>query len=72
MSTMKFEWEKINHLNGDNVLYEINRAKVIGGWIVRSLSLFGDEDSDSEFWQNSSESMVFIPDPKHEWVIEHE
>lgn len=35
---------------------QTERAKVIGGWIVWS---FGSGDNGS---------MVFVPDPKHEWI----
>jgi len=68
---MKFEWEEIGKCDGDNCLYEVSRAKVQGGWIVKSLSLFGSDDSDSLAWQNSSESMVFIPDHDHIWEIDN-
>lgn len=37
------------------------RAKVIGGWIVAHII-----EGDKEF----TNSMVFIPDPKHEWEIQ--
>jgi hypothetical protein len=40
------------------------RAKVIGGWVLRC-----------ESWSiepGLSESMVFIPDPNHEWEIDKE
>lgn len=33
------------------------RAKVVGGWVLQTIN-------------NQSESMVFIPDPNHEWRIE--
>lgn len=39
------------------------RAKVIGGWVVSTTSCFKE---------NISEAMVFVPDPKHEWVIDKE
>jgi hypothetical protein len=37
------------------------RAKVFGGWIIHSFDSVED---------SLSESMVFIPDPKHEWDLE--
>lgn len=46
---MKFEWTLISN----NTV----RAKVFGGWIVRSYA--GENE----------ECMVFIPDPEHEWRI---
>ena len=45
---MKFEWEELTDTTW--------RAKVIGGWIVRTTSCSGI-------------AMVFIPDPKHSWEI---
>lgn len=42
-----FEWEQI-------ISDEIQRAKVIGGWIV----------------MDASSSMIFIADPFHAWSIE--
>lgn len=49
-----FEWENID----DNQYGETERAKVFGGWIIyRSVNQL-------------IISMVFIPDPKHEWEIE--
>lgn len=36
-----------------------DRARVIGGWVLLSSCEV-----------NQSESMVFIPDPDHEWEIE--
>ena len=40
----------------------IERAKVFGGWLVRSISGGGD--------CGDIHSITFIPDPKHEWDIE--
>lgn len=55
---MKFEWEIIDN-TGPRI---IRRASVIGGWIVRSYTC-----TNSTY---PSESMVFIPDQNHEWVID--
>ncbi len=59
---MKFEWEMLSrnekHING----CVTERAKVIGGWIVRTICWDGD-------YQCQSESSVFIPDPEHKWKI---
>lgn len=55
---MKFEW-KLIHIDS----YETectHRAKVIGGWIVRH------ENPDGYM------SIVFIPDQKHNWLIENQ
>ena len=59
---MKFEWQRINKPRNtyDNIT---ERAKVFGGWIVRTCEI---NDSNTE---STSESMVFIPDPNHEWGI---
>lgn len=63
---IKFKWEtlfmeeKVNHtiINGSM------RAKVFGGWIVRSMS-----HTFSEKNLSSTESSVFIPDRNHEWEV---
>lgn len=52
---IKFEWERLDN--------ECQRAKVIGGWIVRS------RDVDDCNTQYTVESMVFVSDVKHEWKI---
>lgn len=67
---MKFEWENIhaNHvakIGGSNTA----RARIKGGWIV-SLDLYTSEKEGTN--RNVSTSMVFIPDPKHEWSISDE
>ena len=49
---MAFEWEP---LDGGTW-----RVKVIGGWIIRSVSTFE---------MTIAESMVFIADRDHEWKI---
>ena len=56
---MKFEWEKIDWIEKCQI--RTWRAKVKGGWIVRT-----------EAWDEctgQSESMVFIRDINHEWNI---
>lgn len=58
---MKFEWEKIS---GENEPWTL-RAKVFGGWIVHT-----SNESYGQSECSLSESMVFIPDPNHEWKIE--
>ena len=62
---MEFEWEILNHDDGSS--FRTFRAKVIGGWLVRNITWY-----DHDEFQASSlcESMVFVPDPKHEWGIE--
>jgi hypothetical protein len=51
-----FEWETL-----DKATF---RAKVIGGWVILS---FYEQVGTNERIQ--SESMVFIPDPDHQWEI---
>ena len=46
---IKFEWEYLDD--------ETTRAKVIGGWIIRS-------------YDGNCESMVFVKDPLHVWEFE--
>lgn len=60
---MKFEWENIHRREFNDVLNATTRAKVFGGWVLHHLLC--DENESSQ-----SESMVFIPDPNHEWQIE--
>lgn len=55
---MKFKWEKLAEYT--------RRAKVYGGWLVH---VWTPVDNDS-LGDVVSEAMVFIPDPKHEWVID--
>ncbi len=54
---MKFEWEQIGELT--------QRAKVIGGWLVRT------HDFD-KLLKLLSFSTVFVADPFHQWKIEEE
>ena len=52
-----FEWEELDNYT--------ERLKVIGGWIIKS---------ENSLYENGkwalSESMVFVPDPNHEWEID--
>lgn len=56
---MKFEWELIVTENNIDVLtyQETHRAKVKGGWIVRSETPRGV-------------GLIFVPDSYHAWVID--
>ena len=56
---MKFKWEIIDFRKEEDI--RTCRAKVIGGWVLRT-------ETWSKFSQ--SESSVFISDPNHEWTIE--
>jgi hypothetical protein len=66
---IKFEWEVINQLeanSGQAIMTKINgRTKVIGGWIVKSETITGIREKTT----STSESMVFISDPAHEWEV---
>lgn len=57
-----FEWEDLISSIDDSSGFITCRAKVIGGWLVKNL-----------VWDSvdkvQSESLVFLPDPKHEWEI---
>ena len=56
-------WEMIDQKQEDKVFYFATyRAKVIGGWLVRNFDVTYNAKS-------TSESMVFVPDPNHDWVI---
>ncbi len=61
---MTFEWEEINNLPSC-VTY---RAKVWGEWIVNNLCVTTTSSEGTQ--RMATESMVFIPDPNHEWSIE--
>lgn len=53
---MKFKWDKIEETT------EI--AKVFGGWVIRSRDV---DDCNTEY---TVESMVFVPDPTHQWKVD--
>lgn len=58
---MHFEWEKIEFTNDNVRSHLMSRAKVNGGWIVKSRSwVEGDNNSHSE-------SMTFLPDRFYKW-----
>ena len=55
-----FEWERIFTESDTEGIERVDRARVIGGWIVRN----------EVSWQElQSIAMQFIPDPNHEWEI---
>lgn len=60
---MSFSWEQIEFRTDNNIVSETKRAKVIGGWIVKStdcyLTTLNDLVTD----------MIFISDPEHKWNI---
>ena len=58
---LEFKWELVerepDELGG--AYSRTDRAKVIGGWLVR------------HYWQTSgASSLVFIPDQYHSWTID--
>lgn len=57
-----FEWEDIykNFSPNGEFICGCDRTKVIGGWIVKSTLFLED---------NHSQSMVFVPDPNHNWEV---
>jgi len=59
---LKFEWETIKALPS----CQTHRAKVIGGWIINQVSVLKDNRGHDQYL---SDSMVFVPDPNHEWLI---
>lgn len=62
MIQKEFEWESLysNYIDKMHFAYT-DRAKVIGGWIVNSRTCAGNK---------GHESMVFVPDPNHEWKLD--
>ncbi len=57
---LEWNWEQIEDLNDGRL--QTLRAKVIGGWVLKSIT----QDMKAKVM---SESMVFIPDRDHEWSI---
>lgn len=64
---MNFEWEKVFLYATENGTNITMRAKVIGGWVVNNQSQTIPARRDIE--PSLSESMCFVPDVNHEWVI---
>lgn len=63
MSEIKFKWEEVVAFGECST----QRAKVFGGWIVRTVSWTKRWGNDQV--QSLAESSVFIPDANHEWKI---
>ena len=57
--TIPYEWQVMiyKNIHGDEV--RTSRSKVIGGWIILNELAFNDNQN--------SQSMVFVPDPNHQW-----
>lgn len=70
---LKFEWEAVEDScnSNRNLAYyeETERAKVIGGWLVKTIVSYGTE-YEKEDWDRRCISTVFVADPNHEWEIE--
>lgn len=79
---MKFEWEEIwcsedyPNMKVDRCWETTYRAKVYGGWLLRYQTLFdnkiqSEEEMVANGWDSVKSSIIFIPDAKHEWVIDY-
>lgn len=68
-----FKWYAIeDSVNSEkNLEYyeETQRARVPGGWLVKTVISYGTE-GESEDWDRRCVSTVFVPDPNHEWNVE--
>ena len=62
---MKFEWQKIHKVGLKDEEQITLRAKVVGGWVLKSVYL-----KTLKFKVKRTESLIFIPDEKHEWEID--
>ncbi len=62
---MKFEWEGIILNSSDMGTTQTLKLKVFGGWILSKIDAIHTKNT-----SHMCSSMVFIPDPNHEWVIE--
>ncbi len=58
---MTFEWERLYRTSDRSA--GTDRAKVFGGWVVVDWIQSGETNSPAT-------SLVFVPDAKHEWVVE--
>ena len=61
---MLFEWDDIKNLPSCDTY----RAKVFGGWLVNNVTKYMDARGSSA---GQSESMVFVPDPDHQWKVDY-
>ena len=61
---MKFVWENIfNQGGGSTIQISTDRARVVGGWIVRT---------SMAHMHDICESTVFVPDVDSNWTIDNE
>lgn len=70
---MKFSWEKIHVQKDDFFWFATYRAKVIGGWLVRSFDLTKQPlvEGAKETNLSTSESCVFVSDQNHLWEVDN-
>ena len=69
---LKFEWEKISEQEEKGVFwFATYRARVMGGWLVRTFDLSKQYAGAATFDLaiSKSESMVFVPDGTHRWSL---
>ena len=62
---MKFKWETLVHVDDDGSFTSTLRAKVFGGWVIRS---YNWDDTIGE-GESQCQSMAFVPDPNHDWCV---
>lgn len=56
-----FEWESLGLVESHASFHGNARAKVYGGWIFKNIA--GSVNT------TLATSMVFVPDPNHEWEV---
>lgn len=75
---MILEWEEV--YNNSDERHDLHfecthRAKVIGGWLIKHSICYLNTDDDendinlTEGWKRREISMVFLPDPYHDWGL---
>lgn len=73
------QWQTIEIINklspkppGEGTWIRTDRAKVVGGWLVRTMLLQREvaaaPNVAPEFESSSSVAMTFVPDPSWTWV----
>ncbi len=62
-----FDWEVIHERRGGNVSDVTLRAKIIGGWVLKSVYVEEGKCHDNLIREHA---LVFISDPEHKWEIE--
>jgi len=59
---MEFEWETLQSKDSNHDGCNTIIGKVPGGWVLRHMYW-------NDVHETQSESMVFIPDRDHKWII---